>query len=137
MLNRFADLWFWDPASWTVAILPVPPGRLSHRVPVTACIAGALQAAANEFRWQMCRSPLLLVASLRAALDMSSAGDLPVKRWRKALGGLLLIATLVVIAIPSLVFPRVTTGSPLAWGGRAVGVLGGFEPRRDLYRRSQ
>ena len=103
MLSRFADLLVLATCLlWTVAVLfgLRRQQRFLISFLVTACLAGALTAAANEFRWQMVPAYVfLLLASLRAALDLGGADVLPVKTWRKVTARtLLVVATLVVIA---------------------------------------
>lgn len=89
---------------------------------VTACVAGAMQAAANDFRWQLFPAyAFLLVASLFAALGPGSEAGLPVARWRMVTARVLLVlATLIVVAIPTMLFPRITYQRPT--GPFAVGV---------------
>ncbi len=109
---------------WTLGVLFGFRGRSRFVIGflVTACLAGALQAAVNDFRWQLFPAyAFLLVASLFAALSLGAATGLRVARWRKVTARvLLLLATLIVVTIPTMLFPRITYQRPT--GPFAVGV---------------
>ena len=129
MLGRYADLLILATCLlWTVGVLFGL--RRQHRFVigflVTACIGGALEAAGNEFRWQMVPAYVfLLLAALRGAIDMSGRIRTPPKTGVKVLvRTLLVIVTLVVIAIPTMLFPRVIYRKPT--GPYQVGVRSEF-----------
>lgn len=147
-MRRFADtLLLATCLLWTLGVLFGFRGRSRFVTGflVTACLAGAMQAAANDFRWQLYPGyAFLLVASLFAALSLGSAAGLPVARRRKVTARVLLVlATLIVLAIPTMLFPRITYQRPT--GPFAVGVRSEywvdssraelFTPEPNDYRR--
>jgi hypothetical protein len=125
MLNRVADLLVLSTCLlWTVAVLfgLRRQQRFLISFLVTACLAGALQTAASDFRWQMVPAYVFLIlATLRATLDLSATVGLPVARWKKVTARtLLVIMTAIVIALPVMIFPRITYLKPT--GPYPVGV---------------
>ncbi|HKP30715.1 MAG TPA: hypothetical protein VJU15_14990, partial [Gemmatimonadales bacterium] len=129
MLGRYADLLILATCLlWTVGVLTGlrRQQRFVIGFLVTACIGGALEAAGNEFRWQMVPAYVfLLFAVLRAAIDMGGREKSPPRPWARGLVlTLLVIVTLVVIAIPTMLFPRVIYRKPN--GPYQVGVRSEF-----------
>src|SRR5262245_54032991 len=129
MLGRYADLLVLATCLlWTVGVLfgLRREKRFVIGFLVTACLGGALEAASNEFRWQMVPAYLfLLFAALRAAIEMGAGEKAPPRTWAKvAVRTLLVIVTIVVIAIPTMLFPRVIYRKPT--GPYQVGVRSEF-----------
>jgi predicted dienelactone hydrolase len=127
MLNQVADLLVLATCLlWTVAVLfgLRREQRFLISFLVTACLAGALQTAASDFRWQMVPAYVFLVlATLRATLDLSATVGLRVARWKKVTARtLLVLVTVIVIALPAMIFPRITylkPGGPYPVGVRS------------------
>jgi predicted dienelactone hydrolase len=129
LLGRYADLLILATCLlWTIGVLAglQRQQRFVIGFLVTACLAGALEAASNEFRWQMAPAYLfILLAAFRAAFDLSGRSGTPPKTWVKvAVRTLLVIVTLLVIAIPTMLFPRVIYRKPT--GPYQVGVRSEF-----------
>ena len=129
MLARFADLLVLATSLlWVLGVLFGLRRQRNFLIGflVTACLGGALTAAGNEFRWQMVPAYVfLLLASLRAALDLGGSERTPPSRWvRMVARTLLVLAALAVIALPTMLFPRVTYQKPT--GPYQVGVRSEF-----------
>lgn len=129
MLARFSELLVLATCLlWAVSVLTGlrRQRRFLIGILVTAILAGAITAAANEFRWPMWPAYLLLILiTLRAALDLDRQEGEPVKTWVKVLGrSALLVLSLAVIILPTMIFPRVAYAKPT--GPYEVGVRSEF-----------